>query len=373
MSSQPVWDAQLRRWRCLGPQEQELVYIDEEKSWKEYDFENKKFLGSFPVESNTDEDSAQRSVEEKSESITEKKREHSENSSSEEQQPNASVKRTRKEETSSSKNEIPAPINKAIYVSGLPKDVTISEVNEVFSKCGIIAENVDTGTPRIKLYTNDDGTLKGDALIVFFRSESIELAEQLFDDTEFRFGTGVKMKVQEASIDYKKEKSINRDVSDSVKKKVQRKRQQQLQKISSWGEVEEEIDEKRRKRFGKILVLKHIFTLDELDAQPELLLDLKEDITAEAEKCGRVTNVVLYDQEPEGVVTIRFSTNEEAEECMRLMQGRYFDGRIVEASIYDGKTRYRKSGKQSFEDDEEEEHRLERFASWLENGEKNDQ
>ncbi|EPX73347.1 U2 snRNP-associated protein Uap2 [Schizosaccharomyces octosporus yFS286] len=266
-----------------------------------------------------------------------------------------------------------APINKAIYVSGLPKDVTVSEVKEVFSKCGIIAENVDTGTPRIKLYTNDDGTLKGDALIVFFRSESIQLAEQLFDDTEFRLGSGVKMRVQEASIDYKKEKSVNRDLSESVKKKVQRKRQQQLQKISSWGEVEEEVDEKRRKRFGKILVLKHIFTLKELETQPELLLDLKEDITAEAEKCGRVTNVSLYDQEPEGIVTIRFSNNEEAEVCMRLMQGRYFDGRIVEASIYDGTTRFRKSGKQSFDNDEDEEHRLERFASWLESGEKNDE
>lgn len=38
-----------------------------------------------------------------------------------------------------------------------------------------------------------------------------------------------------------------------------------------------------------------MFSLKELDADPTLLLDLKEDVREECSKLGEVTNVVLYD------------------------------------------------------------------------------
>jgi HIV Tat-specific factor 1 len=46
---------------------------------------------------------------------------------------------------------------------------------------------------------------------------------------------------------------------------------------------------------SRIVVLKHMFTLQELKDDPSLLLDLKEDVREEAESVGDVTNVVLYD------------------------------------------------------------------------------
>lgn len=46
---------------------------------------------------------------------------------------------------------------------------------------------------------------------------------------------------------------------------------------------------------SRVVVLKHMFTLDELKEDPSLLLDLKEDVREEAESLGDVTNVVLYD------------------------------------------------------------------------------
>ena len=46
---------------------------------------------------------------------------------------------------------------------------------------------------------------------------------------------------------------------------------------------------------SRIVVLKHMFTLKELDEDPSLLLDLKEDVREECETLGEVTNVVLYD------------------------------------------------------------------------------
>ena len=46
---------------------------------------------------------------------------------------------------------------------------------------------------------------------------------------------------------------------------------------------------------SRVVVLKHMFTLRELDEDPTLLLDLKEDVREECETLGEVTNVVLYD------------------------------------------------------------------------------
>ena len=43
------------------------------------------------------------------------------------------------------------------------------------------------------------------------------------------------------------------------------------------------------------MILKHMFTLDELKDDPTLLIDLKEDVREECENLGVVTNVVLYD------------------------------------------------------------------------------
>jgi len=45
----------------------------------------------------------------------------------------------------------------------------------------------------------------------------------------------------------------------------------------------------------RVVVLKHMFTLAELDEDPSLLLDLKEDVREECAILGDVTNVVLYD------------------------------------------------------------------------------
>ena len=66
------------------------------------------------------------------------------------------------------KAEKPAPApqeNTAIYVTSLPADVDEDEMVEFFSKFGIIAESAENNNPRIKLYKDDDGNFKGDALV----------------------------------------------------------------------------------------------------------------------------------------------------------------------------------------------------------------
>lgn len=44
-----------------------------------------------------------------------------------------------------------------------------------------------------------------------------------------------------------------------------------------------------------MVVLKGMFDLADLDKQPELLIELKEDVREEAESFGEVTSLILYD------------------------------------------------------------------------------
>lgn len=121
----------------------------------------------------------------------------------------------------------------AIYISGLPKDTTMEEIETVFSKYGLIAENLNTGEKRIKLYTDEDGEPKGDALVVYFKPESVPLAIEMMDGYEFRYGAG-KVSVQIAKFDKDKSqdadstKPTQRDKPTGREKAKIQKRLQQL-------------------------------------------------------------------------------------------------------------------------------------------------
>ena len=266
------------------------------------------------------------------------------------------------------KTKVPLPpkSNTAIYVTGLPFDVTIPEVADVFSrKCGVIAEEIDSGSPRIKLYANDKGEFKGDALVVFFKAPSVDMAIMLLDDTPFRIGDGEssgKMRVQAADMSYKKVQNDNEGTpADKEKEKErQRARARDKQKIikktqkldarlADWSDDEPSAIQETSSKFDKVVILKHMFTLAELAEDPAAILDIKEDIREECSKLGEVTNVVLFDMEEDGIASVRFTSGEAAKACVNLMSGRNFDGQKVEAYISDGKEHFKKSKKKEDE------------------------
>jgi len=110
-----------------------------------------------------------------------------------------------------------------------------------------------------------------------------------------------------------------------------------------------------------------MFTLKELAGDTSLLLDLKEDVREECSTLGEVTNVVLYDTEPDGVMTVKFRDPLGAQACVLKMDGRFFAGRRIEAELYSGKQRFKRSGAgEDVEGGEDaEKKRLEDFALWL--------
>ncbi|KAF4963000.1 hypothetical protein FSARC_8945 [Fusarium sarcochroum] len=255
--------------------------------------------------------------------------------------------------------------NTAVYVTGLPADTTVDEVHDLFSrKGGVIAEEIDSGAPRIKLYNDSDGNFKGDALIVFFKPQSVEMAIMLLDDTDFRItASGTRegrIRVQAADSSYKKVKydqeggaggdkgnggaerkpqNNNRD-----RQKIIKKTQKLDAKLADWDDdLPYPGQPEAATKWDKLVILRHMFTLAELEEDPAALLEIKEDIREECAKLGTVTNVVLFDQEPEGIVSVKFKDAESALGCINLMHGRSFDGRTVEAFLATGKEKFEKS------------------------------
>lgn len=58
--------------------------------------------------------------------------------------------------------------NTAIYMSGLPDDITMDELTQLFTKCGLLARD-EKGKDKIKLYRDSNGHPKGDALCHYIK------------------------------------------------------------------------------------------------------------------------------------------------------------------------------------------------------------
>ena len=119
-------------------------------------------------------------------------------------------------------------MNTAVYVTSIPLDADFEEIRDTFSKCGVVAEEIDSGRERVKMYLDDNGKFKGEALVVYFRPESVNLAVQMLDDSDFRLGqTGPHgpMKVQPADFSYKSQREAPPQASTRDRQKIIRRTQ----------------------------------------------------------------------------------------------------------------------------------------------------
>ncbi|KAJ7497288.1 hypothetical protein FB451DRAFT_223793 [Mycena latifolia] len=273
--------------------------------------------------------------------------------------------------------------NTAVYVTGLPLDTEPDELVERFSKCGVVEED-DEGEAKVKMYAKEDGTFSGEALVVYFKEDSVVLALNILDDAELRLGDpSTVMKVARADFGHKNaggsggggngDSSKPRKTMD--KKKASKRIGKMQKKLLEWDDedgfgpmLQPEDSANVANKNSRVIVLKNMFTLKRLEEDASLLLDLKEDVREECNSLGEVTNVVLYDKEPEGVMTVKFRDPLSAQACVVKMNGRFFDGLRVEASLYSGKQRFKRSGageEIEGDSDDAEKKRLDNFAQWL--------
>ena len=95
-----------------------------------------------------------------------------------------------------------APKRTAVWVTQLPPNATVDKLETVFAKAGVLLVG-DDGAPRIKLYYDDDGRFKGEALVMYFKEGSVDLAVRLLDETELELGEGMGvMRVRVAEYDH---------------------------------------------------------------------------------------------------------------------------------------------------------------------------
>ncbi|XP_054852868.1 HIV Tat-specific factor 1 [Eublepharis macularius] len=222
--------------------------------------------------------------------------------------------------------------NTNIYVTGLPPDITKDEFVQVMSKCGIVMRDPHTDEPKIKLYKDREGNLKGDGLCCYLKRESVELALKLLDENEIR---GYKLHVEVAQFQLKGEY----DASKKKKKcKDYKKKLSQQQKQLDWrpekkpGEV--------RMRHERVIIIRNMFHPKDFEEDPLVLNEIREDLRSECEKFGQVKKVIIFDRHPDGVASVSFKEMEEADVCKQALHGRWFGGRQLCVEAWDGVTDY---------------------------------
>jgi len=281
--------------------------------------------------------------------------------------------------------------NSAVYMRGLPPDATEAEVLAWAKKAGVVRVDPDTELPKVKLFRNADGTLKGDAAVTYLFPESVQQAVLLLDGDQIRAGFPVAVEPAQFGLSRGKAAAVDagakhdgaddnddnddKDDDDAVDgastassankatKKVAAKSAkprltvyEQQQRALDW---DEDMYKKRH------VILKHLFAPSDVDPTDlAFYTDLRADVRDECEKLGPVESVHVFEGSPDGVVAIKFRDWLGADRCIRVMDGRWFAGRQVAAEYFDP----RKEIKQVAESDEARAVRDASFAEWLETG-----
>lgn len=245
--------------------------------------------------------------------------------------------------------------NTKVYVSNLPLDITEEEFLSVMQKFGLVMRDVDTGKMKIKLYS-EPGTdqLKGDALCTYIKVESVELALKLLDGSDIR---GKKIKVERAKFQMKG--TYDPNLKPRKRRKKDKEKMKKIQeKLFDWRP-----DKLRgeRSKHERVVIVKNLFEPSIFEKEVSLILEYQQDLREECSKCGDVRKVIIYDRNPEGVAQISFREPEEADECIKLLNGRWFGQRKITAETWDGKTKYKIA-----ETEEETKKRLQGWNKFLE-------
>eukprot|EP01024_Parvocaulis_polyphysoides_P074581 TRINITY_DN9621_c0_g1_i2.p1 TRINITY_DN9621_c0_g1~~TRINITY_DN9621_c0_g1_i2.p1 ORF type:complete len:296 (-),score=33.73 TRINITY_DN9621_c0_g1_i2:305-1069(-) len=244
----------------------------------------------------------------------------------------------------------------------------MQEMFATFSKCGIIKED-DNGQPMIKLYRErESGEVKGDGLVTYLKQASVDLACQILDGAPFRIDLQETLSVEPAQFtqlpNRKKKQGEKNGQTPKKKDKPRRKGRNNQEHLLNWSGTDD-----KTKSTEVMVILQHMFHPDQLYVNPLEAEDLESDIRSECAKLGRIDKVRIYKHNAEGIVMVRFALPDSAQKCIQKMNGRWYGGRQIKASLWDGFTNYNVKPQ---ENAKEQERRLEQFAKELENKEKTD-
>ena len=173
-----------------------------------------------------------------------------------------------------------------VYVSHLPEQTTEEDFIEFMTKCGMIDIDVRTNQPKIKLYRNPDGSVKGDGLCTYIKVESVQLALQILDGA-FMAGSGkIPVKVERAKFEMKGAKYDPKLKPKKLKKKELELLKKKHDKMLAW--VPDKMRGERSKR-DKVVVIKNLFDPDDFKDAPERILEYSANLRKHCKKFGNVS------------------------------------------------------------------------------------
>lgn len=274
-------------------------------------------------------------------------------------EPSAKRRRTRKK-------KVKKVSGSWVYISGLPMDCTLDEIQQHFTKVGLVAISPVDQLPKIRLYRDSAGAFKGDCRLCYIAQESADMAIEILDGGFIR--PSHKISVSSAVF-------VPSDGGDgfsgSNRPKASRSQvrvaQAAMRQALAWNEDDD--SGVSRSRALRIVVLESMFEPSDCQQQG-FLEELQEDVEAECGKCGEVEKITVCSQSVLGVVIVKFKTSFAAQGCVKLMDGRFFAGRRIRCHFWDGQTDYRAQRPAAEEQaTAEEEERMDAFGDWLEDAE----
>lgn len=243
--------------------------------------------------------------------------------------------------------------SRGIWVTNIPLDATLEELHVTFKRFGLIDLSVDK-TPRIKMYADDDGKFNGEALIVYFKPDSVALAVQFFDGEPLRIGmadTEGVLNVEVADDAWKKNTDKNTIVSKMARKdrkQADRNRAELNRQLAEWSDNEEEVRQAfapKKNKWAKNAIIQGVFRPWELEEDEDAYNEIRDLVQEKAEKYGgEVTKIIIYDREPRGIVLVRFKTLESAERFQKSpVNNSKVDGRPVTIELAEDRPKFLKS------------------------------
>jgi len=233
--------------------------------------------------------------------------------------------------------------------------VTLDEVKKFFTKAGVLRFDLEAGDERIKLYKDrETDELKGDVLVSYANEESVDIAISMLSGKEIR--PGFPLTVERAQFeqkgDYKPRSKKQIDEIAKIKYKANK------EKLMGWKD-DDDITEGLR-----IVILENMFGPEDFTEETKTAFFelLEQDIRLDfEEKFGAIKRIKIFEHHPDGIVQIKFVRASDSENCIKIVNNRFYNGRRVECFYWDGKTNY----KIFHESEEDQQKRIDEFGKWL--------